>query len=153
VPSDRPVAPLVALLLAVSVGACALLPPLPRPGAAVVTMETHGGRCPAGECRSVVRVLPDGTIERQPRADPVFATFVEPASWRAIQASIEATDWDEVRSHAFVGECPTAFDSSEQIWTFATSNGDVVIASCTVAIDEQSEPFRTLGGALFGAGG
>ena len=53
----------------------------------------------------------------------------------------------------FVGECPRNFDGQEEIYTFNVVPEPVVVASCTTAVDPQQDPFRLVGGILFGVGG
>ncbi len=138
---------LAALVLAGSVAACALLPGIPSDP--IVTLDLTGGRCPDGVCHSTWRVLADGTIIRPDGSRGALPQ----ADLPAIRAAIETTDWRVVLARPFTGVCPVDVDGAEERWTFATSRGPVVVASCSVAIDEESEPFRTLGADFFGVGG
>lgn len=108
---------------------------------ALVSVEYRGGHCRVGECRSVVTISPTGTVQRDlgPKGSipqPLLAALVD---------AIRATDFAAVLARPFTGECPTAFDGQELVYTIATpSNGQVVIASCTIEVDPGSPLFAAI---------
>jgi hypothetical protein len=66
----------------------------------------------------------------------------------ALEGAIRTTDFAEVVSHPFTGECPTAFDGQEVVFEFATPQGVQRIASCTVAVDYDSPLFMAVAAAV-----
>lgn len=74
--------------------------------------------------------------------------FVSPELMAALEVAIQATDFAEVVSHPFTGECPTAYDGQELVFEFATPDGVQSIASCTVEVDYQSPLFTAVTAAL-----
>lgn len=108
---------------------------------ALVSVEYRGGHCRVGECRSVVTISPTGTVQRDlgPKGSipqPLLAALVD---------AIRATDFAAVLARPFTGECPTAFDGQELVYTIATpSNGQVVIASCTIEVDPGAPLFAAI---------
>lgn len=116
-------------------------------GGALVTVETRGGECPDGPCGSVVVLERDGRVHSgaKPPADLGLAGADQ---MLALQAAIGATDFEELRAHPFTGECPTAFDGQELIFTFATPTGTERIASCEVEIDYGSPLYVAVANAL-----
>jgi hypothetical protein len=143
-------APVVLAIIAVMlVAGCDAIPFLPRPDGLLVSVEASGGECPAGPCSSRYDVYRDGRVVR---SDGVAQTIDEGTMSR-LAAAIDGADWPAILARPFTGECPTAFDGQELTYTFQTGHGPVTVASCSVEIEAGQEPFNTLGGALFGAGG
>ena len=128
------------------VAACALVQPGGGSGP-LVTIESKGGRCPEGECRFLVAIERDGRVHRL-APDVGDMTQVEPRIITAIEVAIASTDFDAIRSRPFTGECPTAFDGQELIYTFSTPSGEERIASCETEIDESHPLFVSVQAAL-----
>jgi hypothetical protein len=139
----RPLGVVFAVLVATG---CALVEPATRTGP-LVTIEAHGGRCPEGECRSVIAIERDGRIHRL-EPDPGDMAEVSGETIVAIEAAIAVTDFAALRSRPFTGVCPTAADGQEHIYTFATPSGSQRIASCEVEIDPEQPLFVTVQAAL-----
>ena len=140
------------LAVAVGLGACALLPgALSRldPATPLVVFETTGGECPQGPCGFRAEIFRDGRVVRSDG----LAQTVDAAALARLVAQVDAADWPAILARPFEGECPTAFDGQEQTYTFNVAPAPVVVASCTVAIDPRQEPFQTVQGILFAAGG
>ncbi|HEU5203227.1 MAG TPA: hypothetical protein VFU17_02895 [Candidatus Limnocylindrales bacterium] len=135
------------LVLAVVVAGCALVPP-PADGR-LVTVEAHGGRCPDGECRTVFAIESDGLVHQ---LEPVEADVhrVTDRTIDVYRAALGITDFDAIRSRPFTGECPTAFDGMEVVYTFETPAGPERISSCEVEIDRQAAIFVAVD-AILGA--
>jgi len=143
---------LLAGALAAAVAACGLLPPgaVPEPlNSVLVTYEAAGGECPEGPCGFRAEIRRDGTVTR---SDGVEQTVDAPSLARLVE-QVGAADWDAILATPFEGECPRNVDGQESIYTFHVGPEPVVVASCTVAVDPQQEPFRTVQGILFGVGG
>jgi hypothetical protein len=126
-------------------------PPTPVPFA-LVSIETRGGECPAGACSRLVNIEGDGTVHEVIPTDRVLGAVPEP-SLEALRIEIEQANYAVIQSRPFRGECPTAVDGQETIYTFHVSTGDEEIASCTVAIDENHPLFQALAAAIADAGG
>jgi hypothetical protein len=140
------------LIVAAGTGACSLLPPGTVPVAlnpVLVTYEASGGECPAGMCSFRADIHRDGTVVRSDGMDQV----ADPVSLARLVAGMEGADWEAILARPFDGECPTAFDGQEQVYTFHAGAKPVVVASCTVAIDPAQEPFATVQAILFVVGG
>ncbi len=71
-----------------------------------------------------------------------------PAQLAEIDTAIKLTDFAVLRAHPFTGECPTAFDGQEIVYTFAAPSGTERIASCEVDIDEGLPLFVAVATAL-----
>lgn len=143
---------LLAGSLATILGACGLLPAgaVPEPlNAVLVTYETAGGECPEGPCGFTAEIHRDGTVTR---SDGMEQTVDAPSLARLVE-QVGTADWDAILAVPFEGECPRNFDGQEQIYTFHVGPEPVVVASCTVAVNPEQEPFRTVQGILFGVGG
>ena len=125
--------------------------PTPQP-TAVLSIETRGGECPAGACGRLVNIDADGTLREVIPTDQVLGTVPE-AILDALRIEIEQANYPLLQSRPFTGECPTAFDGQETIYTFHATTGDEVFASCTVAIDPNHPLFQAAAAALAAAGG
>jgi hypothetical protein len=136
---------ILAAVGALLVGGCALVQPAAT--GPLVTIETHGGRCPDGECRFLIAIERDGRVHRL-APDVGDMTQVEPRIVSAIEVAIASTDFAALRSRPFTGECPTAFDGQEVIYTFSTPGGEERIASCEVEVDESHPLFVAVQAAL-----
>ena len=132
------------LLFTLLTAGCALSPP---PSGPLVTVEAHGGRCLQGECRTLVAIEADGLVHQ---IEPLEAE-IHRATDEAIDAygaALAVTNFDAIRARPFTGECPTAFDGQELIYTFATPAGPERISSCEVDIDPHAPLFAAVNGML-----
>jgi hypothetical protein len=142
----------LALAVAASLGSCRLLPPGAVPvdlDVPLVTLEMTGGECPQGECGFRAEIYRDGRVTRtdgmaQSAGAPTIARLVE---------QVEAADWEAILATPFEGECPRNLDGQEEVYTFHVAPEPVVVASCSILVDHQQEPFETVQGILFGLGG
>jgi hypothetical protein len=135
------------LLFTLLAAGCALV--ASPPSGPLVTVEAHGGRCLQGECRTLAAIEADGLVHQ---VEPVEAE-IHRATNEAIdayRAALALTDFDAIRARPFTGECPTAFDGQELIYTFATPAGPERISSCEVEIDPEAPLFAAVNG-MFGA--
>jgi hypothetical protein len=116
----------------------------------LLTVEVHGGLCPDGECRNVTEVDADGTVrEVLPRAQPLGTVPLPLVG--ALRFEMERANFGFIQARPFTGECPTAYDGQEAIYTFHLSTGDERVASCSVAIDPQHPLFRAVDAVLTSA--
>jgi hypothetical protein len=143
----RHLALLVVVVLALA--ACDAVPLLPRSDALLVTVEARGGECPAGTCESWVEVYGDGRVE----ASDGSSRRLAPDTLARLSAAISAADWDAILARPFTGECPTAFDGQELVYSFQGAGSQIVVASCSVQIDPGQEPFASIDLFVLGAGG
>ncbi len=67
---------------------------------------------------------------------------VTPEVLSTLQTLIATTDFRVIKSRPFTGDCPTAYDGQETIYSFTTPGGVETIASCTVAIDSSTAALR-----------
>lgn len=139
--------PALLLLATIAVGACDNQP-VPAPGRAVVSVEARGGDCPDGACSTRYDVFSDGRVVRD---DGATDTMDADIAARLVEL-VEAADWNAITARPFTGECPTAWDGQELVYTFWPAGGEVTIASCAVQVDPGQEPFATLDRVLFGEG-
>jgi hypothetical protein len=106
----------------------------------LVTVETRGGECPAGPCGQTTVIERDGQVHLIAPAPADLGT-VEPTLLEALRVEIDRADFAAIAGRPFTGECPTAFDGQETIFTFETSNGSHRFASCEVEIDTDAPLF------------
>jgi hypothetical protein len=141
------------LLLAILVaGACTQAPavqPVPAPARALVSVETRGGECPDGTCSTRYEVFSDGRVVRDDGATDTMDADVA----ARLAELVEAADWAAITARPFTGECPTAYDGQELVYTFWPAGGEVTVATCSVQVDPGQEPFATLDDLLLGSGG
>lgn len=109
--------------------------PAPTPEAfAVVSIETRGGHCRTGPCGRLVNIEGDGRIHEVIPTDRVTGR-VPKELLEALRIEVEKANYPLLQSRPFTGECPTAYDGQETVYTFHVSSGDEELASCTVEID------------------
>jgi hypothetical protein len=143
---------LAGIVVAVVVADCSLLPPglVPSAGdAPLVTLEIHGGECPDGECRFTAGIYRDGRVIRSDGQPQV----VDAPSLARLVEQVEGADWNAILARPFAGDCPTAYDGQEEVYTFRPGGDAVIAASCTVVVQHDREPFQTVQRVLFGLGG
>ena len=133
-------------LLAVSVAGCGVEAVIPTAGP-LVTVELRGGECAAAPCGTTVFLERDGRVHQAAKPPNDLGT-VPPDQLAAIDTAIKVTDFAALRSHPFTGDCPTAVDGQEIVYTFATPSGTEQIASCEVDIDEGLPLFVAVATAL-----
>jgi hypothetical protein len=132
---SRSVLLIAVALFAVVVTACNVLPgAVPTASGPLVTVSTRGGECMAGECGSQIVIERDGRIHA---VKPVAKEFgkVPTAALAAIDTAVRTTDFAQLKSKPFTGECPVNFDGQEIIYEFGAPSGVQRIASCEVEID------------------
>jgi hypothetical protein len=124
------------LAAALSASACSpgILTPLPLATGALVTVETRGGLCVDGPCGTTVVIERNGRVH-QAAKPPNDLGIVPPAALAALDAAIRTTDFTELKSHPFTGDCPTAFDGQEVVFEFGAPGGVERIATCQVDVD------------------
>jgi hypothetical protein len=137
------------LLLALALVAC-------QPGEAVsnvvgggplLTVETRGGECVNAPCGSTVIVERDGSVHAAAKPPNVLGT-IPPDQLAELDSAIKLTDFALLKSHAFTGECPTAFDGQEFIFEFGAPGGTERVSTCEVAVDYGSPLFVAVATAL-----
>ena len=113
----------------------------------LIAVETRGGRCVDGPCGSTVLVDRDGRVHLAAKP-PNELGVVSPDLMAALDDAIRTTDFAELVSHRFTGECPTAYDGQELVFEFATPDGVQQIASCTVEVDYDAPLFMAVTAAV-----
>ncbi len=123
--------------------------PGPSPDATEVlfTVATRGGRCVGGECGTTVVVDRDGRVHFAARP-PNELGMLSAELLAELDEQIRTTDFTELVSHRFTGECPTAYDGQEIVFEFATPDGVQRIASCEVEVDYESPLFAPVADAV-----
>ena len=120
---------------------------IPTAAGPLVTVELRGGECAVAPCGMTVFLERDGRVHQAAKPPNELGT-VPPDQLAAIDTAIKVTDFAALRSHPFTGECPTAFDGQEIVYTFAAPSGTERIASCEVDIDEGLPLFVAVETAL-----
>jgi hypothetical protein len=133
------------LLGALLAGGCALVEPAAT--GPLVTIETRGGECPQGACGARVAIERDGRLHRL-EPDPGEMASLPADIIASIDGAIRATDFADLRSRPFTGECPVNVDGQETIYEFSTPSGVERIASCEVEIDPAHPLFLAVEAAL-----
>lgn len=127
--------------------ATAPLPTTPVPTGPLMTVQTRGGMCPGAPCGSTLVLERDGRVHLAAKP-PNDLGIVPPATLAALDAAIRATDFVEIKSHPFTGQCPTDFDGQETVYEFGAPGGVQTIATCEVAVDYGSPLFVAVAAAL-----
>lgn len=145
----RPLVSAVAAIaiVAVTLAACGVEALIPTAAGPLVTVELRGGECFAAPCGRTVSLERDGRVHEAAKP-PNDLGVVPPDQVAAIDTAIRLTDFAALRSRPFTGECPTAFDGQEIVYTFAAPSGTQRIASCEVDIDEGLPLFVAVATAL-----
>jgi hypothetical protein len=112
-----------------------------------VSIEFRGGECASGPCDRLVNIEGDATLHEVIPKDRILGTIPQPL-FDALKVEVEQANYPLIESKPFTGQCPTAFDGQETIYTFHAASGDETIASCKVAIDESHPLFRAVAAAL-----
>jgi len=113
----------------------------------LVSVETRGGECFAAPCGMTVFLERDGTVHTA--AKPPNTLGMVPADQlHDLATLIATTDFAVLRARPFTGECPTAFDGQEIVFTFATPSGPQRIATCEVQVDFGLPLFMAVSTAL-----
>jgi hypothetical protein len=115
----------------------------------LVTVEATGGHCLEGICGSVVAIEADGRVHQIEPAEMAIQQ-VTAESIDVLRTAIGTTDFEAIRSRPFTGDCPTAFDGQELVYTVETAHGPERIASCDVEVDPQAPLFTAIH-AIIGA--
>lgn len=113
----------------------------------LVTVETRGGECPAGACGQTTVIERDGRVHLIAPAPAELGT-VDPTRLEALRVEIDQADFAAIAGRPFTGECPTAFDGQETIFTFLTAGGSYRLASCEVVIEPNTPLFQAVAAAL-----
>ncbi len=118
----------------------------------VLKIATSGGLCSPGVgCRSEIIILKDGTYLRQDVMSPLTTGELPIEKVDSLIKLIEETDFAAIKSKAFKGTCPTAYDGQETTYTFYPMMEE--IPSCVYEIDENSALFKQvfeLTGVVYG---
>lgn len=125
--------------------------PTPSAGATgvLLTVATRGGHCADGPCGTTVVIDRDGRVHFAAKPPNELGTL-SPELLAELDAAIATTDWAELVSHRFTGECPTAYDGQEVVFEFATADGVQQIASCEVEVDYELPLFAAVAEAVGG---
>lgn len=115
---------------------------LPDAKTVLVEIVQRGGLCPDGECRTSVSIFQNGWYSHG-ESDVVKKGVVNEARLRALKNAITQADFPSLRQGPFTDTCPTAYDGSEFIYTFATAAGSERFATCETVFDASGEPFRS----------
>jgi hypothetical protein len=118
-----------------------------RASSPLLSVETRGGECPDGACDSLIAIGRDGSV-RQVRPTAKDLGTIPSAELDALAVEVQRANFPFIESRLFTGECPTAFDGQEVIYTFHLPTGDEAIATCTVAIDPNHPLFLAVGAAM-----
>jgi hypothetical protein len=110
-------------------------------------VELVGGECPAGACDRRINVHLDGRLHETAPIDRTVG-HVPPELIEALKVEMDRANFRQIRSNPFTGECPTAVDGQEIIYTFHLPTGDEEIRSCTVAIDPNHPLFQAVAAVL-----
>jgi hypothetical protein len=133
---------------AIALAGCSTNVSIPLPGAGpLVTIQMRGGLCPEAMCDNTVILERDGRVHSAAKP-PNDLGHVTGEAMAALTTAMQATDWADLMSHPFKGECPIAFDGQELIFEFNLGTTTQRIASCEVDIDWGHPLFVAAGAAL-----
>jgi hypothetical protein len=135
-------------LISLSPSATPSSPTSSSSGASVLlTVETRGGECPNGPCGTRITIGVNGEVHQVLPSDADLGTIPK-ADMDALAAEIERANFPLIERRPFTGQCPTAFDGQETIYTFNLPTGAERIASCAVTIDQNHPLFLAVGAAM-----
>jgi hypothetical protein len=134
----------LAVIIAGLAGACSLAGGGTGP---LVTVTMRGGNCLNPPCESTVILERDGRVHSAAKPPNDLGT-VPADQVAAIDAAIRLTDFAEMRTHPFTGECPVNFDGQEVVYEFGAPSGVERIESCQVEVDLGLPLFVAVAGAL-----
>jgi hypothetical protein len=109
----------------------------------LLSIEIVGGECAEGACHRLINLDADGRLHEVIPKDRTVGT-VPMELVDALQVEMDRANFNLIESRPFTGECPTAVDGQELIYTFHLVSGDEEIRSCKVAIDEHHPLFRAV---------
>ena len=120
-----------------------LIDPIPVDGPLAVIYR-HGGLCVTGsECASTMTIQNDGTytvtVNGETKEGSLTAEQVA-----QINKLMGETDFDKILNTPFTGDCPTASDGQEVVYTFYQTGGAMELARCKVTIDPSAPLFALL---------
>lgn len=109
--------------------------------APLASLERRGGVCASTKsmCDDVTTLTGDGNITYG--SGEHYQVSGEDLA--KLKELIAKTDFAAIRTHKFSGTCPMAYDGQESVYTFYTAGGPERLASCEIAFDPWSEPFKT----------
>jgi hypothetical protein len=113
----------------------------------LVTVTMRGGNCLNPPCESTVYLERDGRVHSADKPPNDLGT-VPADQVAAIDAAIRLTDFAELRTHPFTGECPVNFDGQEVVYEFSAPTGIERIESCQVEVDPGAPVFMAVATAL-----
>jgi hypothetical protein len=119
----------------------------PLPSGTLASVEPRGGECPAATCDTTIYLDADGRIHVSAKPPNDLGTAT-PAQVNELEAAIAATEFSVLRGPAYSGECPTAYDGQELVFTFTTAGGIERLASCESTLDYTAPVFKALAAAL-----
>jgi hypothetical protein len=137
---------LAVVTLVFALAACAASaasPSAATPAGPLVTVETRGGECPEGACGQTITIDQDGRVHLAAKP-PNDLGSVTPEVLTSLQTLIATADFAAIKSRPFTGDCPTAYDGQETIYSFSTPGGVETIPSCTFAIDSSLPLFAAV---------
>ena len=114
----------------------------------LLTIRAEGGMCVNGGCWSEKQIKADGSFTAADSTGAQTTGTLDAGKVAELTQQIATTDFEQVKAQPFAGTCPIAFDGQEYTYTFQTLSGPQTIASCTVAIDENSPLFQTIAGLV-----
>jgi hypothetical protein len=100
----------------------------------LLSVETRGGECFAAPCGMTVFLDRDGSVHAAAKPPNTLGS-IPVDQMQTLSALIATTDFSVIRARPFTGECPTAFDGQEIVFTFAAPSGPQRIGTCEVDVD------------------
>jgi hypothetical protein len=117
----------------------------------LLSVETIGGECAGGACHRLINLGADGRLHEVIPKDRTVGT-VSMELVDALRVEMDRANFHLIESRPFIGECPTAVDRQELVYTFHLVTGDEEIRSCKVAIDGHNPLFRAVAAVMVLAG-
>src|SRR5262249_42455816 len=105
----------------------------------ILKVISTGGMCPHGACRSEVIIDLSGSYTwtegpSRTRYEQLRGKGQIPSKeMQSLLKEIEMTDFEKIKSHKFLGICPTAYDGQETTYVFPKTKSEEVIPSCKYA--------------------
>jgi hypothetical protein len=123
---------------------CIFTPPKAEKNSYLVTVEYTGGLCTYGPCYDRTAIYRDGLFVNSDGSGARTSNKLDQATVDELVAIIEASDFEELKTIEFTGECPTAHDGQEIIYTFYLDDRTETLSTCQYVIDYETPLFHEL---------
>ncbi len=111
----------------------------------ILSVNSYGGLCANNAtCSHITNIENDGTILIDDSVHGNSTQKLNNTELSKLSNLINSENFTALMSHPFTGQCPTAYDGEEFVYTFNTLKGNEIIDSCKVAINSTDALFTEI---------